>query len=280
MGLKQVSDIMEDARRQQKAVMCFECVNYEQIAWVIETAEEQKTPVVLMLYYDMDFYSPIPVFLAMAKELAGRAVIDVGLLYDHADTKELVEEALRNGFGSVMFYHGRAGFEENLRLTREVVRMAESWGADVIGYPGEAVSPGQCGRFVMETGVRSVIAPVVLEDIHNRHDFDEGCHWSEENKAVIDFDYLQRLKDQTDVPLVLHGAYNVPDEQIRESIRYGISKIDDGCPFDTACYRAVKSVIDSAACAESLFGCLIRVRERMKPYIRQRLRLAANENRE
>lgn len=55
MALSKVSEIMQEAYSEHKAVMCFECVNYEQIAWSIETAEEEKRPVILMLYYDMTF---------------------------------------------------------------------------------------------------------------------------------------------------------------------------------------------------------------------------------
>ena len=70
MALSKVSEIMQEAYSEHKAVMCFECVNYEQIAWSIETAEEEKRPVILMLYYDMTFYTEAREFMQMSIPLA------------------------------------------------------------------------------------------------------------------------------------------------------------------------------------------------------------------
>lgn len=273
MGIKRVSDILNNEKRTQTGVMCFECVNFEQIAWSVETAQEQKCPVIVMLYYDMDFYTPVPVFLAMAKEISRNAAVDVGILYDHVNTLQQAQYAIDQGFSSITFDASSEGYECNKELTRRIVEYAHARGVDVTGYPGSNASLEEIVQFTSETGVDAMIVPVIYEDAGNNHAFTQDCHWFETNKAYIDFAKLQDISGAVSLPLVLHGAYNVSNGEIVSSLKYGITKVDDGCPFDTQYFKEMKKVMEEPQTAASIFGCNIRAKEGMKEYITKRMLL-------
>lgn len=273
MGIKRVSDILREEKRKQTGVMCFECVNLEQIAWSVETAEERKCPVIVMLYYDMDFYTPVPVFLAMAKEIGKRAQVDVGILYDHVNTLKQAEYAVDQGFPSITFDASAEGYAANKELTRQIVEYAHARGADVTGYPGKEASLEEMVRFAAGTGVDAMIVPVIYEDEGNNHAFTQECHWFETNRAYIDFEKLQGIADAIDLPFVLHGAYNVSDQELVKALAYGVAKVDDGCPFDTRYFREMKRVIEAPETAASIFGCNIKVKDGLKEYIAERMLL-------
>lgn len=267
MGIKKVSEILNAEKKAQTGVMCFECVNYEQIAWSVEAAEEQKCPVVIMLYYDMDFYTPIPVFLAMAKSIAEAASVDVGIIYDHVNTLEQAKYAVDQGFPSITFDGSAEGMDKNIEVTREIVEYAHEKGVDVTGVPGEAASVEEMKQFAENTKIDAMIVPVIYEDEGNNHNFTPECHWFETNKAYIDYEKLEKIAEAVPLPFVLHGGYNVSEEDIAKALVYGITKVDDGCPFDTQYYKEMKKVIEAPDTAASIFGCNIRAKDELKKYI-------------
>lgn len=270
MALKKVSEIMQDAYRDHRAVMCFECVNYEQIAWSIETAEEEKNPVILMLYYDMTFYTEAREFIQMAEPLARKASVPVGLTYVYPDTMELVKEAMEAGFPSICFNSGKKDLEERIRETRQITEFAHANKVDVVANPGEygEISAEEVIRFGKETGIDGMVAPVVYGNKGNNLHFTEIRHWYETNIDYIDFEMLEEISKGIKTPLVIHRSYNLSVEQLQKSLDYGVAKIDNGCPFDTQFYRAAEFAIKTTDCGESYFALLMNMKEQVKSYLK------------
>lgn len=279
MALSKVSEIMQEAYSEHKAVMCFECVNYEQIAWSIETAEEEKRPVILMLYYDMTFYTEAREFMQMAKPLAKKASVPVGLTYVYPDTAELVKEAMDVGFPSICFNSGKEDLKERICETKQIVELAHAKGVDVVANPGEygEITAEEAILFGEETGIDGMIAPVVYGNKGNNLHFTEIRHWYETNIDYIDFEMLGEINDKLKMPLVIHRSYNLSVEQLQKSLSYGVAKIDNGCPFDTQFYRAAELAIKMTDCGESYFALLMNMKEQVKAYLKMCISNVAGE---
>lgn len=270
MAVKKVNEIMRKAYEEKRAVMCFECVNYEQIAWSIQAAEEEGRPVIVMLYYDMTFYTSAEMFVKMAEMLAESAKIPVGITYVYANTSELVDEAITAGFPSVCYDPQGKGLDERIAKTREIVRMAHQRNVDVVANPGDYgdISAKDAVRFARETGIDGMVAPVVYGDKGNNLHFTESRHWYESNVDYIDFKMLEEIYKGTEIPLVIHRSYNLSLKQLQESLQYGVAKVDNGCPFDTQLYHAAEMAIKTADCGDSYFALLMNMQAQVKPYLK------------
>lgn len=269
MALKHVSTILEQAYQEKTAVMCFECVNYEQIMWCIEAAEEAGQPVALMLYYDMTFYTSASAFMAMAKGAAEAAKVPVGLTYVYADEMELVMAAIRDGFPSVCYNPQGATLQEKIDRTRAVVEAAAAYGVDVAANPGEygQITAQEAVRFAKESGIAALVAPVVYGHPDNNLNFTELRHWYDTNVDLVDVEMLREIRQALDLPLIIHRANNLPPEEKRKAMAEGVTKFDNGCPLDTAFYRVAKGVVEQVDCGESYFALLMEMKERVKQYV-------------
>ena len=146
---------------------------------------------------------------------------------DHGKQMELVKACIDGGFTSVMIDASDKSFEENLRITREVVELAHGRGISVEAELGKLkgvedivavaerdavlVDPEQARSFVRETEVDS-LAPAI-GTAHGAFKF--------KGEAKLDFVRLARVKELTGIPLVLHGASSVPQELVVRAMRYG-----------------------------------------------------------
>lgn len=270
MAVRKVSEIMREAYKEKRAVMCFECVNYEQMAWSIQTAEEENRPVILMLYYDMAFYTSAEMFVKMAETLAKGTRIPVGATYVYANTYELVMTAIEAGFPSLCYNPWGTRLEDKIAETRKIVETAHQKGVDVVANPGEYgdITAEEAVKFACETGIDGMIAPVVYGDKGNNLHFTESRHWYESNVDYIDFEMLEKIHRGIKIPLVIHRSYNISPRQLKRSLQYGVAKVDNGCPFDTQFYHAAEIAIKTTDCGESYFALLMNMQEQVKSYLK------------
>jgi len=155
--------------------------------------------------------------------------VPVVLHLDHADNLDLVRAAVERGFTSVMIDGSALEFAENVRLTRAAVELAAARGVSVeaeLGHVGgsdlectvhrESVltEPDEVARFVRETGVDALAVSIGTS---------HGVYRSLPN---LNIERLRDLDAASPVPLVLHGGSGTPDDQIRNAVRHGISKLN------------------------------------------------------
>ena len=141
MALVKISEILKEAQKGKYAVTAFDTFNYETINWAIEAAAELKTPVIAMLVDEMADYIPATTFAAIVRTLAERSEYPVGMMLDHGHSFEYAMECLKAGFSSIMVDFSADDFEENVRKTKEVVKVAHAMGVDVeaeLGHVGNA----------------------------------------------------------------------------------------------------------------------------------------------
>ena len=191
---------------------------------VVHAAEQLRAPAVLAVGYQSLPHAGMAPLSAYLKALIEESDGMFALHFDPARDLDIIRRALDLGFSSVMFDGSSRPFEENVRLTRQVVEMARDKGASVEAEIGIVPSPGstrenitftdpaQAEEFAVRTGVDFLA--VSLGSIHGMTSAD----------ATLDEALISRLKGIA--PLVLHGASGVTSEAMAYAAAHGVRKIN------------------------------------------------------
>ena len=241
MALVNMKALLRDAQKGGYAVGSFSVANLEMILGVIKAAEETRSPIILQIAEVRLNHSPLDIIGPAMIAAAKNASVPVAVHLDHGTTLECIGHALRLGFTSVMFDGSHLSLEENIDMTKQVVSMAEPYGAAVeaeIGCVGgsedgsvdiamRCTSPDQAKIFTERTGVDALAIA-----IGNAHGFykDAPC---------LRFDILEKVASITDVPLVLHGGTGIEPEDFIKCHQNGIKKIN----IATATFAASEQMV-------------------------------------
>ena len=277
MALTNVLEILQDADSKNRGVVGFNTMNFEEVAWIIETAEEEGVPVIIMLHPYMSQYSmPFYAHAQMTRALAEQVKVPVGLHLDHSESFDEVMRAIQAGFTSVMIDGSQMRFEENVALTAAVCRVAKAIGVVVEGELGRIglasneddfmdkslfTKPEDAVAFIEKTGVDSLA--VAIGSAHG--------HYVREPK--LDLDRLREINAATETPLVLHGGSGIPDEQLLEAAKNGINKLNVGTEYGHLFYKHTEELIGNGKTREDWMWCMDALKPLMKAYIRQKLHI-------
>ena len=227
------------------AVGAFNAENMEIFQAVVEAAEETRSPVMLQTTPSMLKYASPELFFGMANALAQKASVPVVLHLDHGNSFALAAQCVRAGYTSVMIDGSKLNFEENIRLTKRVVEMCAPCGVPVeaelgkVGGKEEEITtndpgytdPDEAAAFCEQTGISSLAVA-----IGTAHGFYSG-------KPVLDLERLAQIRSRVAVPLVLHGASGLTDEDVRNCIRRGICKVNFATELRSAYTEGVKAAL-------------------------------------
>lgn len=273
MSLTSVKDILRHAAANGYCVPAFNVFNYESIRWAIMAAEEENLPVIIAFYPGYTVHISMKVIAETVKDLARHASVPVGLHLDHAKDFGTAMAGIEAGFQSVMIDGSALPFEENAALTAAVVRVATAFGVDVeaelgqvgsgskledFANPNKYTTPADVRRFVGMTGIDSLAIAV------------GNGHGHYVQAPVLDFDRIVAIRDQTDIPLVMHGGSGIPDDQIRESVARGISKFNIATELSCRLYDAMQPVV---AKQDSFYGVLHAAEPGAVAYCRSKMQL-------
>lgn len=230
MALVSLSGILADAQKHGYAVGAFNTNNMEIVQAIVEAAEELEAPVILQASQGAIKYAGLEYIVAMVKAAARQVSVPVAMHLDHGTSFEQVVSCIRSGFSSVMYDGSKHPLDINVANTREVVRVAHAVGVSVEGELGkiggteddihvdEAAAmmtvPEEAVEFVRDSGVDALAIAIGT------------AHGPYKGEPRLDFDRLEKIGKLVDVPLVLHGASGVPDDDITRCIKLGISKIN------------------------------------------------------
>ena len=208
------------------AVGHFNIHNQEFIRAVVSAAEQERSPAILAVGMMSVKYMGLEPLISACQSISQETSVPIAVHLDHARDLDIVREALELGINSVMFDGSSLDFEENVEKTTNVVQMAHDFGATAEGEIGivphgtQSVSQAQMTdptlavEFAERTGVDFLA--VSLGSVHGM----------KSAATSLDQGLLQQLHEQIPVPLVLHGASGVIDEQIAQAIERGIRKIN------------------------------------------------------
>lgn len=245
MALVDSNTLLREAQKGHYAVGAFNVENMEMIQAVIEAAEEMGAPVILQTTPSTVRYAGLEAYAANVKNFASQASVPVVLHLDHGDSFALCAQAVRAGYTSVMFDGSRFPLEENIRSTRRVVELGQAVGIPVEGELGQVggkeddlscestgyTIPEEAVRFEKETGVSSMAVGVGT------------AHGIYQKEPVLRVDLVEELREQLQVPMVLHGASGLSEEAVRECIWRGICKVNFATELRQAYTNGVQKVL-------------------------------------
>ena len=228
--LVSATEMLKKAVEGKYAVGQFNINNLEWTKCILQTAQENNSPVILGVSagagkYMTGYKTVAAMVKAMIEDL--NITVPVALHLDHG-TYEDCFKCIDAGFSSVMFDGSKFPIEENKEKTTELVNLCHSKGISleaevgaiggeedgVIGG-GEVADPNEC-KVIADLGVDFLAAGI--GNIHGKYP---------ENWKGLDFNALAAIKDLTgDMPLVLHGGTGIPADMIKKAISLGVAKIN------------------------------------------------------
>jgi fructose-bisphosphate aldolase class II/tagatose 1,6-diphosphate aldolase GatY/KbaY len=213
-------------REDRKAILATNFYNYETLAGVLQAASEAGLPLILQLSESSIRYMGLKVAVAMAKSAIKQSGVKAWLHLDHGSSIEMVRECLDEGFDSVMIDASEKSLDENIGITRKVVKIAGFYNACVeaelgfIAKLGQShgskgfTRPDEAARYAESTGVNSLAVAI------------GSAHGFYKLPPNLNIDLLSEISSKTPVPLVLHGSSGIPDNMLIEAIKNGICKIN------------------------------------------------------
>lgn len=234
-------EMLADAREKKYAVPAFDVSNYEMIKAVIDVCEEERSPALFMCLKPDLQNKGIKFLTAMIKEAEKHYTVPVCLHLDHATELDDIKEAIDNGFTSVMYDGSVLPFEQNAARTLEVTKIAHAKGVTVeaeLGHVGDAIA-GTGEDILTKDSTAKVDNPDdTLTDPEEVRKFIEitdvdalavaigTSHGVYRSTPALRIDRLEKIESISKSPLVLHGGSGTPDDQVKEAIRHGITKIN------------------------------------------------------
>lgn len=213
-------------RSKRQAVLATNFYNFETLKGVLLAAKVMEQPLILQLTKSSIDYMGLPVAYQMARSMLNYHGVEGWVHLDHGDSYDLVAQCLDAGFDSVMIDASEKPFNENVAITAKVVKLAESYGANVeaeLGYiaklgqdkeKGGFTHPLEAKEFVEATGVNALA--VAIGTAHGFYD----------REPELQLDRLSEIAAATSAALVLHGGSGVPGSILRKAVDRGICKIN------------------------------------------------------
>ena len=279
--LVNANEILNNAKNAHYAIPHFNINNLEWTKYILEVMEEEGKPVILGVSEGANKYmGGFSVIVGMVKGLIKDLgiTIPVVLHLDHGTSFDVCKEAIDAGFTSVMIDASKYSFDENVRITKEVVDYARRFNVSVeaeLGHIGGSednitasslnATLDESQEFVILTGV-DFFAPA-LGSVH-------GVYKGEPN---LDFVTMKEISDNVSVPLVLHGASGIDDEKIRKAIDCGISKINVNTDFQIAWHKGVLEFVTNNPNVFDPRKVISAGEKLMKDVVREKVRLFMND---
>lgn len=240
MAIVTTKDMFAKAYNGGYAIGAFNVNNMEIIQGITEAAMEERAPLILQVSKGARAYAKhvyLMKLIEAAIEDAEQSTgfdLPIAVHLDHGDSFELCKSCIDGGFSSVMIDGSSKPYEENVKLTRQVVEYAHDHGVVVEGELGTLAGiedevqvsaedssytrPEEVQDFVERTGVDSLA--IAIGTSHGAYKFTAAqCTRNEKGQLVpppLRFDILKEVEERLPgFPIVLHGSSSVPQEFVR-----------------------------------------------------------------
>jgi fructose-bisphosphate aldolase class II len=248
LSLKQAVDAL-NGKHPSSAIGAFNFNDMTDMQGVMNAALHTRQPCIMMASAGAVKYMGIHFVREMYQAARMSTDVPLYLMLDHSESIETCALCIDNGFSLVMYDGSALPFAENVRNTREVVRMAHARGvlveAEIGRLPGREetidvsamdalfTDPKEAKAFWEETG-----ADLLAISFGTAHGFYKS-------RPCLNFDVIRKTRELTDAPLVMHGGTGVPDEDVRTAISCGVKKVNIGTELKHAYVTALRETLVS-----------------------------------
>lgn len=271
MALITTKDMFAKALNGDYAIGAFNVNNMEIIQGIVDAAQIENAPLILQVSAGARKYAKPAYLVKLVEAAIADTGVDVALHLDHGEDFDICKKCVDDGFTSVMIDGSKHPFEENIKLTKEVVEYAHAHGVVVEAELGKLAGvednvkvdarsatftdPDEAAEFVERTGVDSLA--IAIGTSHGAYKF--------KGEPYLDYERLKKIHALIpNTPLVLHGASSVlkefvdrcnqyggeipgaqgvPEEMIREAVKYGICKVNIDTDLRLAMTAEIRRVL-------------------------------------
>ena len=221
-----IKEKLQSFTEKKRGLLATNFYNVETLHGVLKAASVTQQPLILQLTRSSIEYLGLDTAVNLGRTGLKEFGVEGWIHLDHGDSVELAQRCLDVGFDSVMIDGSELPFEENIAITKEVVKRAKAYNAHVeaeLGYVAKLeqshskkvfTQPAQAKEFVNETGVDALAIAVGT------------AHGFYKEEPQLQFDIISAIHELVPATLVLHGSSGVPPKDIREAISRGICKIN------------------------------------------------------
>lgn len=256
-----MKSLLEWADEEHFAVVSFNYADLWTALGILRAAERERAPVILQMVPPVVKNVGVGYLSGIGKAAAEYASVPVVHHLDHSMSPAMCFKAIDAGYNSVMIDASSETLEENIRITKNVVRYAHEKGVFVEGeigkirgrdWQGIAFKEGEEFLTRVEdavTYVQNTNVDALAIGIGNAHGF-----YTQEPKLNIQ--RLAEINAAVDTKLVLHGGTGIPEEAVRDAIRNGINKINVGTVILHSYLDALKGTfqnLDKSQYSERVF---------------------------
>lgn len=245
-----MKELLTVAKENKFAVGAFNVADSTFLRAVVEEAEKVHSPAIIAIHpSELEFLTDE--FFSYAKQRAYVSNVPFVLHLDHGGSIEDIMRAIKCGFTSVMIDGSLLPYEENVELTKQVVKLAHGVGVSVegelgtIGQTGNSIEggvttvtytdPAQAEDFVARTGVDTLA--VAIGTAHGIYPKDV--------KPELQMDILKEINQLVDIPLVLHGGSANPDSEVSESVQLGVCKVNISSDMKFSYFKKAREILST-----------------------------------
>ena len=245
MKFAPMKELLALAEEKKIAYGAFVTVSYEMALAAIEAGSELNVPVIFITGTDcIELMGGFEATVETVKRAAANTTVPIALHLDHSEDLDLLKGCIDGGYTSVMYDGSKLPFEQNIAGTKEAVEYAHARGVqveaelgrlggreeniNVTDYEASLTDPASATEFIEKTGIDSLAVAIGT------------AHGLYKGTPKLDYERLKEIKRMVDVPLVLHGASDVPDEMIEKAVSCGINKINIATDLKIAFANALR----------------------------------------
>ena len=253
MTLHSLSSILNNAIKGNYAVGYFESWDSYSFEAILETAEEEKSPIIMgfgatMLEDNWLDKNGIEFLAASGRALIKDAKVPVAFLLNETHTLEQAIRGVEAGFNTVMIDSHRwevdkakrevkalvdIAHKNNVEVEAEFGSLPDYLGGEIVDAKSYMTDPAEAKKFVEETGIDCLAVAI------------GNVHLLTKGSANIDIQRLKDIRSQVSLPIAIHGGTGFPDNQIKEAIANGVAKFNVGTRLKTDYLKSVREYVTS-----------------------------------
>lgn len=238
-------ELLEYARQKGFAVPSTNFIDSVTARAYTETAEKRDLPLILSYAQSHSEILSLEEAYNIGKFYAEKVSVPVVLHLDHGMDIDFIKMAIDLGFTSIMIDGSMLPFDENINITKEVVKLAHEKNITVeaeLGHVGSNdFSESKVLTDTVYTEVNNVIEFVEKTNVDSLAISIGTAHGIYKGTPKINFDRLQEIFTKINIPLVLHGGSSSGDENLARCAKEGISKINIYSDFIVEAFKKVKN---------------------------------------